>query len=100
MWSGVRGWWLVKRDRGGAVVMALGSLSCLDKAQSTTPQANPQAPKAPPPTITIPRVTQAPKLEDYLNASNHPDALKITDFLQRDPGDGVPVSEPTTVYLS
>lgn len=91
---------LVQRIRECTVVVALGSLSCFAQAQSITPQANPPATKAPPPTITIPRVTKAPKLEDYLSAANHPDALKITDFLQRDPGDGVPVSEPTTVYLS
>lgn len=92
---------LIERIRECTVVIALGSLSSLAQAQSTTPQTNPPAPKAPPSPITIPRVTQAPKLEDYLNASSHhPDALKIADFLQREPGDGVPVSEPTTVYLS
>src|SRR5688572_23129443 len=51
-------------------------------------------------TLTIPRVKQPPKLEDFL-AGNPPDAaLKVTEFRQREPGDGVPVSQPTTAYLS
>lgn len=91
---------LLEQILGCIVVAALGSLSCLAQAQSPTSQANLPASSAPPPTITIPRVNRAPKLEDYINGADHPDALKITDFRQRDPADGMPVSEPTTVYLS
>jgi hypothetical protein len=50
--------------------------------------------------LTIPRAQQPPKVEDFL-AGNPPDVmLKVTEFLQREPGDGVPVSRPTTAYLS
>jgi hypothetical protein len=91
---------LIERIRECAVVVAMGWLSCFAQAQSATSQTNPPAAKIPPPTITIPRVSQPPKLEDYLNATTPADALKITEFRQRDPGDGVPASEPTTVYLS
>ncbi len=61
------------------------------------------APAAPPPvrpTLRIPRVTRAPKLEDFLNGAPREAEAAITDFRQRTPGDGVPASDPTTAYLS
>jgi hypothetical protein len=48
----------------------------------------------------IPRVAQPPKLEDALNNSFHETGLRVTDFRQREPGDGTPVSQETTAYLS
>ena len=50
--------------------------------------------------VRIPRVSRAPKLEDFLNNTPREAELKITDFRQFDPGDGDPVSQPTTAYLS
>jgi hypothetical protein len=74
-----------------------------------------QAP-APPPTtprsILIPRVERAPRLEDFLPAPTQAGTLqgpvadepergvRVTDFRQREPGDGVPASQPTAAYLS
>ena len=49
----------------------------------------------------IPRVDRAPRIEDFLvDDSPPPIALRLTDFRQREPGDGVPVSQPTVAYLS
>ncbi|HEY3129006.1 MAG TPA: DUF5916 domain-containing protein [Acidobacteriota bacterium] len=50
-------------------------------------------------TLKIPRVSRPPKLEDFLNGTP-PEAAKITDFRQREPADGKPVSRETTAYLS
>ncbi len=52
------------------------------------------------PTITIPRVTRAPKLSDFLDGTPREAEAKVTDFRQMDPGDGDPVSQPTTAFLS
>ena len=76
-------------------------LAVLDaRGQSSPSKSQSGTIKPQPPTISIPRVSQAPKLEDYLNGGVQPTALKITEFRQRDPGDGTPASEPTTAYLS
>ena len=50
--------------------------------------------------ITIPRVSRPPKLSDFLNGTPREAELKVTDFRQMDPGDGNPVSQPTTAFLS
>jgi hypothetical protein len=48
----------------------------------------------------IPKVSRAPTLEDFLKNTPREAELKIADFRQFDPGDGDPVSQPTTAYLS
>jgi hypothetical protein len=52
------------------------------------------------PTLTIPRVRRAPKFTDFLNHVPREVELVVTDFRQMDPGDGDPVTQPTTAYLS
>jgi hypothetical protein len=52
------------------------------------------------PVIIIPRVSRPPKLGDFLNGAPREAELKVTDFRQMDPGDGDPVSQPTTAFLS
>ncbi len=54
-----------------------------------------------PPTVRIPRVAKPPVLEDFADGTGRtPDGwLRITGFVQREPGDGVPASQPTTAYL-
>src|ERR1700756_3508717 len=65
-----------------------------------------QAPAAPPPNEAkiplskIPRVHQAPKLEDFLEDHPREAELTVTDFRQNIPGDGTPATESTTAYLS
>src|ERR1700761_7429975 len=52
------------------------------------------------PTITPVRVVHPPKLEDFLNENAEPPGLKVTEFLQREPHDGSPVSQETAAYIS
>src|SRR6266487_3914902 len=55
--------------------------------------------------IDIPKVERPPRLEDFLPArgslADLPGAgVRVIDFRQREPGDGVPVSQATAAYLS
>jgi len=54
-------------------------------------------------TLHIPRLTREPKLEDFANMEPSPAVagtmLKIDQFWQHDPKDGVPVSQRTEAYL-
>ncbi len=51
-------------------------------------------------TLRIPRVSRAPKLGDFLNGAPREAETEVTDFRQRAPGDGAPVSLETVAYLS
>ena len=53
-----------------------------------------------PDSIVIPRVTTPPLLEDYIDGVPRAGEAAITTFVQREPGDGVPASQRTEVYLS
>lgn len=76
-------------------------------AQPTVPSQSktPQSPTKPadPPEITIPRLEQEPRLEDFLAMKPEGEAAlkmaKVTGFKQRNPHDGEDVSEPTEAYL-
>jgi hypothetical protein len=48
--------------------------------------------------LKLPRAERPPVLEDFI--SGRPAGLRVSDFRQYTPGDGVPVSQPTTAYLS
>lgn len=50
--------------------------------------------------LLIPRVTRPPKLSDFLTNTPREAELVVTDFRQFMPGDGIPVTQPTTAYLS
>ncbi|HEV8130124.1 MAG TPA: DUF5916 domain-containing protein [Acidobacteriota bacterium] len=52
------------------------------------------------PKLKIPRVSTPPKLEDFVNGKLPDQGVKVTDFRQREPGDGKPVSRDTAAYLS
>jgi len=52
------------------------------------------------PSITIPRVHRAPKLSDFVDGVPREAEKVVTDFRQFDPGDGAPVTQPTTAFLS
>ncbi len=51
-------------------------------------------------TMKIPHVRRAPTLQDYLEGKPREAELALSEFRQREPGDGVPVSQPTVAYLS
>jgi hypothetical protein len=59
---------------------------------------------APPPQQTgplqVPRIERPPKLQDFISGEPREAELRIDDFRQFQPGDGTPVSQPTTAYLS
>jgi hypothetical protein len=52
------------------------------------------------PVITVPRVSRAPKLQDFLTGALREAECVVTDFRQMDPSDGEPVSRATTAFLS
>jgi Domain of unknown function (DUF5916) len=74
------------------LVCAMAILLCAGSVPAAA-----QAP-APRKRIEIPRVEAAPKLDDYATGGGA--GVAVTEFLQREPGDLVPVSDPTTAYLS
>jgi len=53
--------------------------------------------------LHIPRLTQAPALEDFLSMEPKGEVAqqmtRVTDFRQRNPHDGDPVTQPTAAYL-
>lgn len=57
------------------------------------------SPPGQPPQLEIPRVSIPPKVDDFLNGT-HRGSAEVTDFRQREPGDGVPASQKTSAYLS
>jgi hypothetical protein len=61
---------------------------------------DPLPPKTTLPISKIPRVTKAPKIEDFLEGRAREAELVVTDFRQNIPGDGDPASETTRAYLS
>ena len=72
-----------------AVLVHVSTLLCVSAA------ARAQAPS-----VTIPRVTEPPTIEKDLDGTVSPPGAKLTDFRQREPGDGVPASQPTAAFLS
>jgi hypothetical protein len=50
--------------------------------------------------LNIPRVKQAPKLEQFVSNSPREAEAVVTNFIQREPHDGDSASQPTTAYLS
>jgi len=60
-------------------------------------------PEIAPPAITIPRLSHAPSLDDFLTMQPQGETAlqmaKVSGFTQRNPHDGESVSEPTEAYL-
>jgi hypothetical protein len=55
------------------------------------------------PAFQIPRVDEPPRLEWFIGAANGAAERRgapVVDFRQREPGDGTPVSQSTTAFLS
>jgi hypothetical protein len=71
-------------------------------ALSSSPLVAGRQPESPPltRTLVIPRVATPPSLDDYLDGVPRGDEAAVTTFVQRDPGDGIPASQPTEAYLS
>jgi hypothetical protein len=75
------------------------------QGQSTTnaPVETPAKPVLAPPALTIPRLTRAPALDDFLGMKPTGEVAlqmaKVTGFVQRNPHDGAKVTEETAAYL-
>jgi hypothetical protein len=52
------------------------------------------------PSLSIPRVSGRPKIEDFINKKEREAEIRVSDFRQYVPGDGAPASRETTAYLS
>jgi hypothetical protein len=83
-------------------ILSLGTLFFCVAATATPAQqhADPPLPKTTVAISKIPRVTRAPKIENFLEGGTREAELVVTDFRQNIPGDGDPASEMTTAYLS
>ncbi|HSL21087.1 MAG TPA: DUF5916 domain-containing protein [Vicinamibacterales bacterium] len=76
-----------------AASLPLVCLAAAAAAQTSPPVQTPQ-------TLTIPKVTVPPRIDDYLDGTPRGDEAAITEFFQREPGDGPPASQPTEAYLA
>ncbi|MHB1021735.1 MAG: carbohydrate binding family 9 domain-containing protein [Acidobacteriaceae bacterium] len=59
-------------------------------------------PKHRPGVLEAPRLVKAPTIEDFITGKPTDEALamqSVSSFIQRDPDEGAPVTEPTTAYL-
>src|SRR6202162_376231 len=84
-----------------AVVTLLGASDC---GWGASPQDHPgPKPALAPPALTIPRLTRAPALDDFLSMKPEGEIAlqmaKVTGFVQRNPHDGEKISEETAAYL-
>jgi hypothetical protein len=50
--------------------------------------------------LRVPRVSRPPRLADFVNGTPREAEARVDDFRQREPGDGVPVTQPTSAFLS
>jgi len=53
-----------------------------------------------PPLVSIPRVTRPLTLEEIISGDIEQPAAVVNDFVQHEPREGEPASQPTTVYLA
>ena len=76
------------------IIIPLMCFACIDTARAQE-QVQEQIR-----TVDIPKVSRPPRFEDFINGTPREAELVITDFRQIEPGDGEPLSQPTTAYLS
>jgi hypothetical protein len=84
--------------RPGRVFLLVAPLLCVGTPASL--DAQDIALETRTPVLRIPRVSRPPTLADSLNGVPREAEAVVTDFRQYRPGDGEPVSQPTTAYLS
>jgi hypothetical protein len=83
---------------GGEMLLCLGQTPPSHPARSASSGSS-TAPTSVA-TLRIPAVHQAPKIEDFIEGKPREMEALVSDFRQREPGDGVPVSQETHAYLS
>ena len=89
-----------------AAVLLTVTAQCALTAAQTAQNPDEQVSGKPglgPASLTIPRLSHAPALEDFLSMKPQGEIAqqmaRVTGFTQRNPHDGEPVSEPTEAYL-
>jgi len=75
------------------------SLTAGEPAQAQTAPAAPRT-IAEVSTLRVPKVSHPPKLADFLNGTPREAEELVAGFRQNEPGDGTPVSQSTSAYLS
>jgi hypothetical protein len=84
-----------------AVAPEASTMAPAEKPSSAaTPVGMPTEPAGSARVLRIPKISRAPKLQDFLNGTPREAEVRISDFRQYQPGDGVPASQNTNVYLS
>ena len=99
------------RVLAGSVLVLVVTAKCGWSAEQNGPQVRNSGPgeqgvsteQSGPPALTIPRLSRAPALEDFLDMKPQGEVAlqmaKVTGFTQRNPHDGEKVSEATEAYL-
>jgi hypothetical protein len=67
---------------------------------NTAPPPLPDLTSATGAVVRVPWVPLGPKIEEFLSPDVRPRAARVSSFRQREPGDGIPVTEQTTAFLS
>jgi len=78
------------RKAAGPSLLFAALLLASEPLRAQTPRAR----------LVAQRVDQPPKLEEFLAPDPPAGGVRVAEFRQREPGDGVPVSVPTTAYVS
>jgi hypothetical protein len=92
------------RTRLWIVCMALAPVLAGSNALGATPRhpPPPPLPARPAPQMTLPKLTRPPTLEEFAAMAPSPEMLqqmvKVTEFVQRRPSDGAPISQRTEAY--
>lgn len=79
------------------LLLCLVGFSAVTYSQTTA--APPATTRAQIKDLKIPRIASRPRLEEFLDGHSRPDMLLVDDFRQRSPGDGTPVSQPTSAWI-
>jgi hypothetical protein len=88
--------------RSVALFLCLSGLHGIVLSQTTPESPSPAAKPAQTAQIKdlrIPKITNKPRLEDFLGGLSRSDMLRVDDFRQREPRDGVPASRNTSAWI-
>lgn len=91
-----------RRSAWGFLLVALAA-PCATAQRAVAQESPAKSPdvtaQSSPPSLRIPRVSRAPKIDDFLDGGT-PLGVRVTGFRQNEPGDGILVTQETTAYLS
>jgi hypothetical protein len=81
-----------------ARIALAGCIAAVLSAQPAAPPPRPAA-VAQIKDLQIPKISHPPTIDEFLNGSARTDMKRVDDFRQRNPGDGVPISQKTAAYI-